>query len=108
MDRETILALKMPMEAVDVPQLGGSVTVRGLTVGERTEIEVAGNKGQQGKFRSMLLARCIVGDDGKRLFADADEAAIERLPAKPLERLFEAALRLSGYSADEADALEKN
>jgi hypothetical protein len=91
----------LPMEAVDVPEIGGEVIVRGLTLSQRLELGV---KFRDAGFRQMpeMLARCVVDADHEPVF-DADEW--EAFGAKHFDvvlRLADKAQRLSGFDKDDS------
>lgn len=113
-----IAASDLPKERVDVPEWGEAayVYVRSLTGTERDAWETycieqrerfKSDSGFPG-LRSSLLVRCVVDDDGKRLFGDAD---VEQLGAKAglvIDRLWAVAARLSGLTAADVEELKKN
>lgn len=114
--RDDILqAVDLKYEDVQVPEWGGVVRVRGLTGAERDAFEasVVERQGKQSKLnmaniRARLVALVIVDGDGKRLFSDADVAALGRKSGVALNRVFETAQRLSGITEADMSDLEKN
>jgi hypothetical protein len=114
--REQILQKRdLPREAVSVPEWGGEVVVRALTGAERDAFEQSTIE-QRGKsvktnlanIRAKLCARCIVGDDGKRLLSDADVEALGEQSGAALDRVFTVARKLSGMSEEDVEELAKN
>lgn len=102
-------------EDVPVPEWGGTVRVRGLSGAERDDFEagvvqVKGKKTSMNlrNLRARLVALAVVGADGKRLFADSDVRALGHKSAAALQRVFEAAQRLSGLSDEDVEELTKN
>lgn len=102
-------------EDVAVPEWGGMVRVRGLTGAERDgfEASVVERQGKQTKLnmaniRARMVALTVVDADGKRLFSDADVAALGRKSGVALNRVFEVAQRLSGITEADMTELEKN
>lgn len=102
-------AQDLPIEEVEVPEWGGKVRVRGLSAGERDAFEIANGtaqlKGENPSPRARLCALCALDAEGKLLFAPAD---VERLAAKSgaaVDRVFQAAHRLSGMRPED---VEKN
>ena len=99
-------------EPVDVPEWGGKVLVRGMTGKDRADY-IASTVLIRGKqtapdmsnMQAKLVARCIVGDDGARLFADQDIEALGEKSAAALERVFEVASKLSGLTDDDLETL---
>lgn len=113
--RENILAADdLGRELVSVPEWGGDVYVRGLTGKERDAFE-AGMIDQRGKsqtvnlqnIRAKLAGLSICDENGKRIFTDADLAALAGKSAVALNRVFEVARRLSGLGDDDVKELAK-
>ncbi len=104
-------------ETVEVPEWGGAVIVRALSGSERDAYEAgifgSGKKGEYNlqNIRAKLASRTIVGEDGKRLFSDADIDRLGLKSAAALDRVFSAAQKLSGLTKEDikelADQLEK-
>lgn len=96
-------------EQVELPELGGSVTVRGMTSGEREKWETAcyNMKQQQfqGNYKTLLISFCVMNGDSKPMFT-AKEAA--ELPADIGETLFDAAFRLSKIGKKDIESLVGN
>jgi hypothetical protein len=114
--RDAILAAAdMEADEVHVPQWGGTVRVRALTGEERDAFEEGQLQGK-GKNRTVRLANiraklvslCVVDADGKRLFSDADVAALGRKSAAALSAVFDVAARLSGLTEQDVEELAGN
>jgi hypothetical protein len=117
--RDEILAAEdRSTETVDVPEWGGQVTIRPLTGTERDHYErslVRLTPNDSGGFdasaaegvmiRGRLAALSIVDADGKRMFSDVDMLALGEKSARALDRVFNAASRLSGLSRADVEAL---
>lgn len=103
-------------EEVDVPEWGGSVLVRGMTGRERDAFEVSlmtpGRGGRRevntANVRAKLVARCVVDDDGGRLFTDADVAELGGKSAAAVDRVYAVAARLSGMGGDDQEELTRD
>ena len=102
-------------EVIEVPEWGGSVTIRRMTGGERDayEADIFESKGAQlqlkrENFRAKLIARCLVDDNGERMFSDGEIAALSKKSAAALDRLFTACQRLNGMTGAEQEKIEKN
>ena len=113
LDKASILeAQDLETEKVEVPEWGGIVLVRGLTGTERDNFEASILRGQ-GKnmtvnmenLRAKLVARSAVGEDGARLFSDADAVALGKKSAAALSKVFTVAQKLSGLSDDDVKGL---
>ena len=113
LDRESILAVEdIKVEAVDVPEWGGTVLVKGMTGRERDLFEsgIVQISGDDSKIdmrdvRAKLCAKSICDESGKRLFSEADVKELSKKSAKALQRVFEVAQRLSGISDDDVKEL---
>lgn len=58
--------------------------------------------------RARLVAMCLVGEDGRRLFEDGDIESLGSKGAAALDRVFAVARRLSGLSNRDLEELVKN
>lgn len=99
-------------EDLEVPEWGGTVRVRMMTGAERDNFEasVAQQKGKNVKanlanFRARLVAKCVVGEDNRRLFTDHEAAVLGQKSASALDRVFEAAQRLNRMSDEDVEEL---
>jgi len=92
------------------------VLVRGMTGRERDAFEVSlmqpGRGGRKvldpANVRAKLVARCVVDDDGGRLFTDADVAELGGKSAAAVDRVYAVAARLSGMGADDQEELTRD
>jgi len=116
LSRDAILAADdREYEVVPCPEWGGEVRLRSLTGAERDAYEqsLVQTRGKSREMnlrnaRAKLVALCAVDENGNRLFSDQDVAALGRKNAKPLDRLFDVARRLSGLSEDDVDRLTED
>lgn len=114
--RDQILnAQDIQTEEVSVPEWGGTVLVRALDGEERDALEASmiQGKGKNAQvnlknLRAKLAARSMVDENGKRLFEDGDIPALAKKSAAALNRVYEAAQRLSGITPEDVDELTKN
>jgi len=115
--RDLILAaVDLPTKVVQVPEWGGAVTVRAMTGKERDQFEASmvSEKGETrgAKFinlRARLCAMVIVGADGRTpLFNAGDVATLGEKSARALNRVFDAARELSGFTENDVKELEGN
>ncbi|MFI6249051.1 hypothetical protein [Streptomyces sp. NPDC051016] len=100
---------------VDIPQWGGEVLVRGLTGIERDAYEASIQQvrpkpdgGREVVFvrdnaRAKLLVKCLVDENGHRLFKDTDAPALGKKSGAILDKLYDVAAELSGMG----EAVEK-
>lgn len=107
--RDQILGRQdLPVEVIAVPEWGMDVRVRALTGTERDAYEASTLKAKPGKdgatelepsfenMRANLVARCVVDEEGHRVFSDADVPAVGGKSGAVLSRLFEACQRMNG------------
>jgi hypothetical protein len=107
--REALLgATEVPTQTVPIPELGGSVVVRGMTARERTQFEkkfITEHRGKQKRnldaFREQLCVFCCV--DPKLSEADLERLSLVR--ADIIERIANVAAELSGISEKDIDEL---
>jgi len=104
----------LPREMVEIPELGGSVYVRSMSGAERDEWErslIVGRGKRRdvntSNVRAKLAVRCLVDEQGERLFADGEADLLGGLRVDALNRIFEAAQRLSGVRDEDIDELGK-
>lgn len=92
----------LPTEVVPVPDLGGDLVVRGMTLAARLELfAVEGNAARLIK----ALAHCVVDGDGQPIASEEEWDRIgAKLPAVALN-LWEVIRRLSGL---DVEAVAKN
>jgi hypothetical protein len=119
LSRESIVAASdLPREKVDVPEWGAGayVNVRSLTGKERDSWEAfcieqreayKSDAGFPG-LRASMLVRCLVDDEGKRLFLDTDTEVLGAKSGAVLDRLWTVAARLNALTASDVDELKKN
>lgn len=104
--------------AVEVPEWGGSVLVRGMSGTDRDRFEADMMKDNLSgvskdraleNYRARLAAACMVDEAGKRLFrSDAETRRLGGKSAQALTRVVEVASRLSGLTDDDVDELTGN
>lgn len=105
---------------VPVPEWGGEVTVRGLTGIERDAYE-AGIQQIRPKpdgtrevvfvrdnARAKLLVKCLVDEQGNRIFKDNDAPALGKKNGAVIDRLYDVAAELSGLSEQAQKDIEGN
>lgn len=102
-------------EEVDVPEWGGTLLVRGMTGRQRDQWEASMQKRQGKRFvmdvadiRAKLVAFCVVGDDGQRIFTDADVDDLSAKSAAALDRIYTVAAKLSGVTDEDVEELVGN
>jgi len=114
--REEILqAQDIEYDVVEVPEWGGEVRVRAMTAAERDAFEASilrqtksGVQVEMVNLRARLCAMTIVDEDGKRIFSDSDVAELGKKSAAALQRVFDAAMRLSKFGNEDIQNLAEN
>lgn len=109
--RDAILAAPdRPLEAVEVPEWGGTVYVRTMGADERDAFEE--RLGDQAKglrgMRALLAVLTLCDAEGARLFTEDDLPALSAKSAAVLDRIAETAMRLNGIGAKDERALAGN
>jgi hypothetical protein len=114
LSRDAILGAEdRKTEDVPVPEWGGEVRVRSLSGAERdayeahiVQVKADGSRTLNVKnVRAKLVSLSVVDEDGGRLFSDDDAEALGEKSAAALDRVFDAARRLSGLSEDDIEEL---
>jgi hypothetical protein len=103
-------------KAIEVPEMGGTVYVRPLTVAGMARIHAVMSDANQGikgsdaesakdatmrareRTSSIMLMDCIVDETGARIFADSDEALVAAMPGKVAEVLLSAIESIGGLT----------
>lgn len=104
-------AVDSAAEAVEVPEWKGTVYIRVMSGTERDAFE--GSVTKDGKvtvenIRAKLLVKTLSDETGKRLFTDADLAALGAKSGRVLDRLFAEAKRVNGMTKNDVEELVKN
>ena len=116
LSRDSILeADDSVMELVDVPEWGGSVYVRGIGARERDkyENECLEGRGKNREFaiknvRARLCVLAVCNEAGERLFKDTDANRLGQKSAAAVDRVFDVAQRLGGFTDADVEELAKN
>ena len=115
LSRDQILtAPDLRFDVVNVPEWGGEVRVRSMTGADRDAYEqsLMASRGSDANanlsnVRARLVAFCVVGEDGQRLFSDSDVEALGAKSARALNAVFECASALNGLGAKDVADLGK-
>ena len=112
LSKDQILAANdMGLLEVDVPEWGGSVHIRVMTVGERDSYEnewmVNKTKGVD-NFRSKFLQRVLCDESGELLFAANEIDMLATKSARVITRIWEAAMKHNAITDDDVEELAKN
>jgi len=66
------------------------------------------DEGELAGTRALLVAMCVVDDEGNRIFKDSDADELNGLPAMIMDPIFDMAARLSGLLRADLEQIEKN
>lgn len=103
-----------PKIEVEVPEWNVKVYLRAMTGHDREAWEAHVAPSQEGGrpniqgMRSKMVASCIVGEDGKRIFNVADEVKLASRSAAVIERLFDKCMELNGLTEEDEKKLVEN
>ena len=93
---------------VSVPEWGGEIYIRVMSVGERDAHELewlrCKEKGVP-NFRTKFLARVISDKDGNRLFNDHQIDALSKKSGSVMSRLFNEAMKFNAVSEEDVEEL---
>jgi len=110
--REQILgASDRSSEDVEVPEWGGTVRVSAMSGAQRDAFEASllhNGKPDVRNAHAKLAAVCIVDEDGKPLFSQADVEALGQKSAAALSRVVTAARRLNRLGESEIEDVKGN
>jgi hypothetical protein len=113
LSRDDILnAQDIDTQDVPVPEWGGTVRLRCLSGTERDKYEDSLAKMRNGQAvpnivnaRARLVAWSVVDSDGRRIFSDGDILRLGSKSGRALDRVFEAACKLSGISENDLEEM---
>lgn len=104
-------------EKLEVPEWGGAIYVRSISAAERGLIEEGAARFKESKGKNDTFARtftvkmvsmAVCDEHGQRLFDDKDIVLLQQKNAAVISRIAEVAQRLSGFSKQDLEELEKN
>lgn len=93
-------------ESIHVPEWGGDVYLRVMSVGERLAFEKIFERDKQ-RAVPALLAYTLADEHGEPLFTTADLELLERKNSAVMIRLFQIATRKNALTGEDVEALEK-
>jgi hypothetical protein len=106
--REQILGAEdLRPTPVEVPEWWGTAYVRQMTAGERERWEKKIEEKGAVDIRALTAALTLCDESGRRLFTEADAAALNAKSSAALRRIYPIALGLAGLDADEAETPKK-
>jgi hypothetical protein len=115
---DLLKAEDLAAEEVDlsgIPGYDGTVLVRGMTGKERDEFEASIMVRAGGRMvpdlrntRAKVVAKCVVDDDGTRMFTDHDVAALGEKSGAVIDRIYAVAARLSGLRDEDMEEMAED
>ena len=108
---EILKAGKAKVRQIEVPEWGGTVCVRVMSVGERDQYEndwVRSKLTGMKNFRTKFLVKCLCDEEGKTLFTDQDIDALASQDAAVMSRLWDIAMTVNALKSDDVEELAKN
>lgn len=112
-------AADLRTESVDVPEWGGEVLLRELSAAQMSEFKAKSVAAVDPQTRAVrdgvtlfglsawIVSRSAIGEDGKRLFTDADFSRLGEKSDQVIDRLGARVLEMSG-AATTVEETEKN
>lgn len=106
--RDRVIASELKTATMEVPQWGGAVGVREMTVAQRVSFA-----SEWGKRQAVALVRVLTDctfdpDTGKAIFERADQDVLVEKGGGAVSAVTDRIFTLSGYTAEAAAELEKN
>ena len=101
----------LPTKDMDIPEWGGTLTIRTLTGAERDEWESAfvnQDKIDIRGLKSRLVQLTTMNGDGQQMFTKADLQKINSKSASVIDRIFQVSQRLSGLTKEDAEEMVEN
>ena len=101
----------LPTKDIDIPEWGGTLTIRTLTGAERDQFESAFVNQDQIDIRGLkarLIQLTVQNGDGQPMFTKADLQKINSKSASVIDRIFQESQRLSGLTKEDVDVLVGN
>ena len=94
---------------VELPEWGGSVKVCGMSGRMRGNLEnkIAANA-PHSDVKMMVVLDCTLNADGSKMFGSKDRGWLQEKAAGPIEKIFEAACKLSGIGEGAVEEAEGN
>lgn len=114
---DIVKANKVREEEFEVKEWGGSIIIREMTAEARDAYEQAlFTQNESGKYeqnlenaRAKLIAACVIGPDGKRMFTtDQHIKLLGNMPVSVINKVFSKCQEINALSAEDLDELTGN
>jgi hypothetical protein len=113
--KNEILNRKPILKEVEIPQWGGFVNIRPMTVAEQTKLAELGTKYEKGKtverikgITLQVIKWTVVDAEGNPLFSEEDLDQLMQSDASAIMTLQDAIISYSGLTAESREELAKN
>jgi hypothetical protein len=106
--RERVLASELKTGTVNVPEWGGEVGIREMSVEQRVKFAMDFMKAPALTTASMVIDNTFDPETGKPVFEKTDRDTLIKKGGKPVQALSDAIIDLSGMSPKAEAELEKN
>lgn len=107
---QILSANDMGLKKVSVPEWGGDVFIRVMSVGERDEYErmwIGKKETGIDNFRTQYLARVLCDETGKLLFTREQMSALANKSGAVMGKLFDVAMRHNAMTEEDVNDLGK-
>ncbi|MCG3777584.1 MAG: hypothetical protein JW388_0278 [Nitrospira sp.] len=106
--RDRAISAELKTGSVEVPQWGGTVGVREMTVSQRVVFAELWSKSQARALVQLLIDNTFDPDTGKAIFERTDRDVLAEKGGKAVQICTDKIFSISGYTADAAEDMEKN
>lgn len=109
LSRQAILVVQdISTQDVEVPEWGGAVRVRQMTVAERKEFATKSKDTDSTAMGVWMLCMLCVDEQGKPLFEQADVDELLKRSFQAVDRVIDAVLSVNGLGDKQIEAAAKN
>lgn len=106
--RDRVISSELKVDAVEVPQWGGKIGIREMTVKQRVAFANEWARRPAVALVDVLIDCTFDPDTGKALFEKADRDVLTEKGGTPIQSVTDQIFTLSGMSAAATKELEKN
>lgn len=103
-------AVDFKTEMVDIPEWGGEIEIRTMSVGQKFEYDnfIEEKKPTMQELALYVIKKCCIDDQGKLMFTDEDDQLLLEKSVQSLMRLFDACVALNRQRASDVEDAAKN
>ena len=99
------------IKKIEVPEWGGEVCLRVMSVGERDEYEnewLRSKERGMPNFRTKFLGKTLCDESGNRLFTDSEINELSKKSAVVMNRLWQEAMEFNALQEKDVEAIAGN